>query len=576
MKNLYLLTLIFFTQLSFGQQPYYDNVDLDLTGLTLKSELASHIISTHTTFLTYSEAYQIIKDTDEDPNNSSNVLLMYNSQSESKDNTLGGGNVSNPEVWNREHTYPNSLGNPPLGTAGPGSDVHHLRACEANVNNNRGSLPFADGSGTYSNLGSSFYPGDSWKGDVARMMMYMYLRYGDQCLPATVGVGSAASTPDDMIDLFIEWNAEDPVSAIEIQRNNILETEQGNRNPFIDEPYLATIIWGGTPAQDIWGIFIGTDTEAPTAPTNLVASNPSISSIDLSWDAATDNIGVTEYHVYVDDVFLYSTPNTTYTVSFLSSDTNYCFKIVATDLAANTSGFSNTDCETTLENSNPNSCLTESFSNVGSTNTSQYTSRTWTGDEGGEWNATDARIDQTITGSAVTVRNGLLIAPERLNGIGNLTVSTQRVFSGSAGTFNLNVNGSFVATIPYDETVQTTTISNIDISGNVIISFTDNSGSGNRVTFDDLSWTCFPSLSIEDKTKNSFSFYPNPVQSELTLETQSGQATTYYIYNILGKLQSQGAFQGQTKINVSNLSSGIYLIKLESNGTTSTKKLIKN
>ncbi len=52
--------------------------------------------------------------------------------------------------------------------------------------------------------------------------------------------------------LFVRWNAEDPVSQIEIQRNNIIEGAQGNRNPFIDNPYLATIIWGGSTAEDLW------------------------------------------------------------------------------------------------------------------------------------------------------------------------------------------------------------------------------------------------------------------------------------------------------------------------------------
>jgi hypothetical protein len=87
--------------------------------------------------------------------------------------------------------------------------------------------------------------------------MYMYLHYGDQCLPSVVGIGSSAATPDEMIDLFLQWNAEDPVSAIEIARNdyhgNASNTyAQGNRNPFIDNPYLATLIWGGPDAQDRW------------------------------------------------------------------------------------------------------------------------------------------------------------------------------------------------------------------------------------------------------------------------------------------------------------------------------------
>jgi len=57
-----------------------------------------------------------------------------------------------------------------------------------------------------------------------------------------------------MINLFLEWNADDPVSAIELNRNNVLENFQGNRNPFIDNPALATIIWGGPEAQDTWNL----------------------------------------------------------------------------------------------------------------------------------------------------------------------------------------------------------------------------------------------------------------------------------------------------------------------------------
>ncbi len=89
--------------------------------------------------------------------------------------------------------------------------------------------------------------------------MYMYMRYGAVCLPTAVGVGSKEFTEDDMIDLFLQWNVEDPVSDIEIARNEYHENTsnyaaQGNRNPFIDNPYLATRIWGGNSAEDRWDI----------------------------------------------------------------------------------------------------------------------------------------------------------------------------------------------------------------------------------------------------------------------------------------------------------------------------------
>ena len=52
----------------------------------------------------------------------------------------------------------------------------------------------------------------------------------------------------------VEWNQQDPVSAYEITRNNVLQNMQGNRNPFIDNPYLATLIWNGPIAPDTWNI----------------------------------------------------------------------------------------------------------------------------------------------------------------------------------------------------------------------------------------------------------------------------------------------------------------------------------
>ena len=83
----------------------------------------------------------------------------------------------------------------------------------------------------------------------------MYIRYPDQCAPTNVGSGSTSySNLGDMPNIFLEWNAADLVSEYEIQRNNILEQLQGNRNPFIDNPHIATIIWNGPAATDTWNI----------------------------------------------------------------------------------------------------------------------------------------------------------------------------------------------------------------------------------------------------------------------------------------------------------------------------------
>jgi endonuclease I len=276
MKKQLLLLFLFSLTLLFSQQSYYNDVDLTLTGSAFRDELATKIISTHTNMLSYSEARECIKIIDLEPGQNQNVLLIYgfspnicpNFSSDDNDHRRrykeDFGGSANCE-WNREHTFPKSLGDPNLGTSGPGADVHHLRASDVQRNGQRGSKKFADGSGNSGVVNSNFwYPGDEWKGDVARMMMYMYLRYGNQCYPTLVGTGSTTSNDNHMLELFLQWNAEDPVSQVEINRNNYLESTanqygQGNRNPFIDNPHLATRIWGGPIAEDTWGIYLSVE-----------------------------------------------------------------------------------------------------------------------------------------------------------------------------------------------------------------------------------------------------------------------------------------------------------------------------
>ncbi|PCJ27205.1 MAG: endonuclease [Flavobacteriales bacterium] len=261
MKRVILLMLVVFSVVLYAQQPYYNNVNLTLTGLALKSELSQKIINTHTTQLQYTNVWGVLQQTDLDPSNSNNVLLLYGYNDgdgnpvtdRTRNKFLNGGNTGE---WNREHTYAQSLATPNMTTSSPGAgtDAHHLRACDVQMNGNRGNRKFATGNGNAGNVGPDWYPGNEWKGDVARMMMYMYLRYPSQCLPNNVGVGTSVAIDPAMINLFLDWNAQDAVSQYEENRNSTLEIEQGNRNPFIDNPYLATIIWGGTVAQDNWNM----------------------------------------------------------------------------------------------------------------------------------------------------------------------------------------------------------------------------------------------------------------------------------------------------------------------------------
>ena len=256
-------SLVFFSLLTcfcvFAQIPsYYSSINFSQTGLPLKNQLATLITNTHTTPISYSDVWNVLVASDLDPTNSTVVLLAYgyddsdgsviNDRTRDKNNN-GGSNGQ----WNREHTFAQSLGNPALGTVGPGSDAHNLRSSDVQMNGDRGNKLFATGSGTATTVGANWYPGDEWKGDCARIVMYMYLRYNLQCRPIYVGVGTANAVDANMVNLFLDWNAADPVSQLEKNRNNIIQTWQGNRNPFIDNPYIATKIWGGTPAEDTWG-----------------------------------------------------------------------------------------------------------------------------------------------------------------------------------------------------------------------------------------------------------------------------------------------------------------------------------
>lgn len=259
MKRQFLLLLSLCFYGAFGQIPaYYNSVDFGLTELALKEELSDLITTTHTSPTSYSEVWDVLKVSDLDPTNSSVVLLIYGyndgdgdvTNDRTRDKNDNGGS---PGEWNREHVYPKSLGAPDLGTSGPGSDPHNLRASDVQMNGNRSNRMYADASGNAGTVGSNWYPGDEWKGDAARILMYMYLRYGNRCLPTAVAVGSTNAIDPNMVNILLEWNAEDPVSQHERDRNDAIHDAIGNRNPFIDNPHIANHIWGGMEAEDTWG-----------------------------------------------------------------------------------------------------------------------------------------------------------------------------------------------------------------------------------------------------------------------------------------------------------------------------------
>lgn len=219
-------------------QDYYSNVAIPTVGGTVAYQvLSSFTNEMHTTHLIYQDRHDYLYDADADPDDPSRVILMYSGESRPDDEYQLHEPPLAGETFNTEHIYPQSK----LDHDEAANDLHHMRVADIDVNSERLNYPYTDGSGTYTLVdGNKWYPGDDWRGDVARMVMYVNLSYGD----SFDEVGS--------LDLFLKWNREDPVSVFEIQRNNVIEGAQGNRNPFIDNPYLATLIWGGEPAENRW------------------------------------------------------------------------------------------------------------------------------------------------------------------------------------------------------------------------------------------------------------------------------------------------------------------------------------
>ncbi|MGW7247808.1 endonuclease I family protein [Streptomyces decoyicus] len=226
---------------------YYKDAE-GKTGQALKDSLHRIISSTQTGKLTYSQVWDALKDTDQDPANSANVILLYTGRSQSKT-----ANGSNPDEWNREHVWAKSHGD--FGTdTGPGTDIHHLRPADVSVNSTRGNKDFDNGGtevgeapGNYTD-DDSFEPRDEVKGDVARMILYMAVRYdggdGFPDLEPNDQVGNGSQPHIGRLSVLKQWSTEDPPNAFEQHRNQVIfDKYQHNRNPFIDHPEWVDAIW---------------------------------------------------------------------------------------------------------------------------------------------------------------------------------------------------------------------------------------------------------------------------------------------------------------------------------------------
>ena len=242
------------------------------SGATLKSQLtaamsAGHIQRTYGDFR-FSAAIH-----DQDPSNSSRILLAYNEQSNTSQ-------WDSAATWNREHVWPQARqpGSASNGTQGNLGDPHALRPCNTRVNSDRGNLPFGfgDTAGIFGELGSYWFPGETCRGDIARSLFYSDTRWSSLGLRLVNGNPSGNQMGD--LASLIEWHYLDPPDDFEKRRNHTIFNRQfnpqyytNNRNAYVDRP------------EFVWSIYVDqmNDSTISVAGGSNSASGTSVLQLDF-------------------------------------------------------------------------------------------------------------------------------------------------------------------------------------------------------------------------------------------------------------------------------------------------------
>ena len=251
---------------TFDDGSYYSGVisavNNNLDVMSIKQEISQAISQNHKN-LTYSEVWTALTRTDQDPNNPANVNLLYKGISIPKFSNGSGSQSSNPDNWNREHVWAKSHGFSSSSLEAY-TDIHHLRPTDISVNSSRGNLDFDNSDSPLAEApenrvdSNSFEPRDAVKGDVARMLFYMDTRYeGSDATPDLQLVDRVTNVGEPALGRLcrlIEWHNNDPVDALEANRNNKIYEFQGNRNPYIDHPeWVNTVYSADTCSTDNGG-----------------------------------------------------------------------------------------------------------------------------------------------------------------------------------------------------------------------------------------------------------------------------------------------------------------------------------
>ena len=231
---------------------------VDLSASALQSALHTLMAQTHTTITSYNDCRDLAIKTDCEleankgvtDTTKQTVVLLYTSYTATRSQWNG---------WNREHVWPQSLGKTENTPKGGGADLHHVRPSDKGVNSSRGNKPYnnTDRSGVKYGTDPAvgvlggyydktyFEPLDNVKGDVARICLYVWIRWGSEW-----GADSITELFPDT-DVLLEWMELDPVDTWEMGRNEVVGAIQGNRNVFIDYPEYAWLVLGEEVPDDL-------------------------------------------------------------------------------------------------------------------------------------------------------------------------------------------------------------------------------------------------------------------------------------------------------------------------------------
>jgi len=277
---------------------YYDSLN-GLAGNALRQAIQDIIADPSTVRAhSYADIFEILNEADQNPENSNQVWLVYTEEGRSKLNLQTGS--SSAGKWNREHTFPRSRGGfndwDDFDDIADGisafitteadslrhanSDAHALRAADASENSRRGNRHYSNtqyDSDEYNGPSDAGNQG-SWKGDVARGVLFLELRYNGLQIVNGFPASSPTGNLGDLATL-LQWHADDAPDDYEMNRNNVIYNWQRNRNPLIDMPELVDYIWGSR-VGETW--FNTLSTEQFNSKTVVVYPNPASDRVYVS------------------------------------------------------------------------------------------------------------------------------------------------------------------------------------------------------------------------------------------------------------------------------------------------------